>query len=52
MVQIEKSVLIGMGVTINLGVKIGEATRIGNGATIKGDVPPKSIIRAGTVWPD
>jgi sugar O-acyltransferase (sialic acid O-acetyltransferase NeuD family) len=52
MVHIEKSVLIGMGVTVNLGVKIGEGTRIGNGATIKGDVPPKSIIRAGTVWPD
>jgi len=52
MVHVEKGVLIGMGVTVNLGVNIGEGTRIGNGATIKGEVPPKSIIRAGTVWPE
>ena len=52
MVHVEQSVLIGMGVTVNLGVNIGEGARIGNGATIKGDVPQKTIIRAGSIWPD
>ncbi len=44
--------LIGMGVTINLGVKIGAGARIGNSAVIKADVPEKSIVRAGTIWPN
>jgi sugar O-acyltransferase (sialic acid O-acetyltransferase NeuD family) len=50
-VQIESGVLIGMGVTVNLGVKVGAGARLGNGATVKEDVPPGGIVRAGTVWP-
>lgn len=50
-VKVGNQALIGMGVTVNLGVLIGESARIGNGATIKGDVPPKTIVRAGTRWP-
>jgi sugar O-acyltransferase (sialic acid O-acetyltransferase NeuD family) len=45
------NVLIGMGVTVNLGVEIGAGSRVGNGATIKADVPPNTIVRAGSVWP-
>ncbi len=52
MVQVGDSALVGMGSTINLEVKIGEQSRIGNGATVKSDLPPKHIVRAGTIWPD
>lgn len=50
-VLIGNDVLVGMGATINLGVRIGDGVRIGNGATVKQDVPEKSIIKAGTIWP-
>ena len=50
-VQVEARALIGMGVTVNLEVKIGTGARIGNGATIKKDVPPGMIVKAGSVWP-
>jgi len=51
-VIVGQATLVGMGVTVNLRVKIGENVRIGNGATIKQDVPDRSIIRAGTIWPE
>lgn len=51
-VRVGDRVLIGMGVTVNLGVEIGESARIGNGATIKSDVPRKTIVKAGTRWPN
>jgi acetyltransferase EpsM len=50
-VQVGDGALIGMGATINLQVKIGAGARIGNGATIKRDVPKKTVVRAGTIWP-
>lgn len=50
-VRVGEATLIGMGVTVNLQVKIGAHCRIGNGATIKQDVPDRTIVRAGTIWP-
>jgi len=50
-VTVGDGVLIGMGVTVNLQVKIGAGARVGNGATIKSDVPEKSMIAAGSIWP-
>ncbi len=44
--------LVGMGATVNLQVNIGAGARIGNGATVKRDVPPNGIVRAGGIWPD
>ena len=42
---------IGMNATINIGVKVGSECLIGNGATIKKNVPDKTHIHAGSVWP-
>lgn len=51
-VSIGESVLVGMGVTINLNVTVGPEARIGNSAVIKSDVPPRGVVRAGSVWPE
>jgi acetyltransferase EpsM len=50
-VQVGEGALVGMGASVNLGVSIGRGARIGNGATVKSDVPPGSVVRAGTIWP-
>jgi len=50
-VIIEDFAQIGMNVTINIGVRVGRECRIGNGATIKKDIPPRTRVYAGTVWP-
>jgi sugar O-acyltransferase (sialic acid O-acetyltransferase NeuD family) len=50
-VTVGPRVLIGMGVTINIGVQIGEGARVGNSATVKKDVPPGAVVRAGHIWP-
>ncbi len=50
-VTVGEGVLIGMGVTVNLGVTIGARARVGNSAVVKGDVPPSTIVHAGSVWP-
>ena len=50
-VKIGREALIGMGATINLYTSIGAGSLVGNGATVKGDVPEKSIVKAGTIWP-
>jgi len=42
---------VGMGATINLNIMVGEHVRIGNNATIKSDVPDRTVVRAGTIWP-
>jgi acetyltransferase EpsM len=42
---------VGMNATINLGVKVGARVRIGNGATVKKDVPDKTVVYAGTIYP-
>jgi sugar O-acyltransferase (sialic acid O-acetyltransferase NeuD family) len=51
-VSVGESVLVGMGVTINLNVTIGAEARIGNSAVVKTDVPPRGVVRAGSVWPE
>jgi acetyltransferase EpsM len=51
-VSIGESALVGMGVTINLNVTVGPEARIGNSAVIKSDVPPRGVVRAGSVWPE
>ena len=50
-VIIGREALIGMGATINLYTNIGAGSLVGNGATVKGDVPEKSIVKAGAIWP-
>lgn len=50
-VNIGAGALVGMGATINLRVTVGPGARIGNGATIKENIPPKGIVKAGTIWP-
>jgi acetyltransferase EpsM len=50
-VIIGEAVLVGMGATINLGVKVDNGARLGNSAVIKDDVPPRAIVRAGSIWP-
>jgi acetyltransferase EpsM len=50
-VQVGECVLVGMGVTVNLNVKIGDGARVGNSATVKSDVPPNGVVRAGTTFP-
>jgi sugar O-acyltransferase (sialic acid O-acetyltransferase NeuD family) len=42
---------IGMGATVNVGLTVGDGARVGNGATVKADVPPDGVVRAGTIWP-
>ena len=51
-VEIGREVLIGMGATINLYTTIGAGSLVGNGATVKADVPEKSIVKAGAIWPE
>jgi len=42
---------IGMNATVNIGVKVGSQCLIANGATIKKDVPDRTHVYAGQVWP-
>ncbi len=42
---------IGMNATVNIGVKVGHECLIGNGATVKDDVPDRTRIFAGSIWP-
>jgi len=51
-VRVGEGALVGMGVTVNLGVAIGAGARLGNGSTVKSDVSPMGIVRAGAIWPD
>jgi sugar O-acyltransferase (sialic acid O-acetyltransferase NeuD family) len=50
-VKVGARTLIGMGVTTTIGIKIGADVRIGNGALLHQDVPDKTIVQAGTIWP-
>lgn len=50
-VSVGTGALVGMGVTTHMNVTIGELTRIGNAARIHGDVPPHTVVRAGTDGP-
>ena len=50
-VKVGTGALVGMGVTTHRNVTIGEWTRVGNGARIHGDVPPHTVVQAGTSWP-
>jgi len=51
-VTIGDGALVGMGVTANLAARIGAGARIGNGSTVKSDLPPNGVVRAGTIWPN
>jgi len=50
-VRVEDFAQIGMNATVNLDLTIGHGALIGNGATVKADVPPETVVRAGTIWP-
>ncbi len=50
-VKVGTAALIGMGVTTGVNVTIGDWARIGNGARIHADVPPHTVVQAGTTWP-
>jgi sugar O-acyltransferase (sialic acid O-acetyltransferase NeuD family) len=50
-VTVGTGALVGMGVTTFVNVNIGDWARIGNGARINADVPPGTIVPAGTTWP-
>jgi len=50
-VRVGARTLIGMGVATATGIHIGSDVRIGNGALVHQDVPDKTIILAGTIWP-
>jgi acetyltransferase EpsM len=50
-VSVDDYAQIGMAATVNLNVKIGRCARVGNGATVKADVPPNTVVRAGSIWP-
>lgn len=50
-VIVEDYAQIGMNATVNIGVRIGSRSQVGNGATVKADVPPGTLVRAGTIWP-
>ena len=50
-VIIEDYSQLGMNATVNIGVRIGKECLIGNGTTIKKDVPARTRVYAGTIWP-
>lgn len=50
-VRVGAGALVGMGVTVHVNVTVGEWARIGNGARILDDVPPHTVVQAGTTWP-
>jgi acetyltransferase EpsM len=50
-VRVEDFAQIGMAATVNLNVTIGQGARVGNGATVKADVPPGTVVYAGSIWP-
>ena len=50
-VTVGDGVLVGMGATAPVGVTIGDAAIVGSGATLRGDVPARQIVPAGSVFP-
>jgi sugar O-acyltransferase (sialic acid O-acetyltransferase NeuD family) len=51
-VIVGEATLIGMGVTATLGCRIGSRCIVGNGAAVTADVPDRTIVPAGSVWPE
>lgn len=50
-VRVEDYSQIGMLASVNLNITIGERSQLGNGCTVKANVPPRTRVRAGTIWP-
>lgn len=50
-VRVEDYAQIGMRATVNLQVTVGSGALLGNGCTVKGNVPPNTRVKAGTIWP-
>ncbi|MBE0696903.1 MAG: NeuD/PglB/VioB family sugar acetyltransferase [Anaerolineaceae bacterium] len=50
-VRVENHAQIGMLATVNMKITIGEDAMLGNGCTVKKDVPARTRVRAGTIWP-
>jgi len=51
-VTVGEASLIGMGVTATLGCRIGARCIVGNGSAVTADVPDRTIVPAGSVWPE
>jgi UDP-perosamine 4-acetyltransferase len=50
-VEVGDGVLVGMGVTASVGLRIGAGAIVGNSCVLRQDVPPGTILSAGSVWP-
>jgi sugar O-acyltransferase (sialic acid O-acetyltransferase NeuD family) len=50
-VEVGDAVLVGMGVTARVGLRIGSGAIVGNSCVLREDVPPGTILSAGSVWP-
>jgi len=50
-VEVGDAVLVGMGVTARVGLRIGAGAIVGNSCVLREDVPPGTILSAGSVWP-
>jgi UDP-perosamine 4-acetyltransferase len=50
-VEVGDGVLVGMGVTASVGLRIGSGAIVGNSCVLRQDVPPGTILSAGSVWP-
>jgi sugar O-acyltransferase (sialic acid O-acetyltransferase NeuD family) len=50
-VEVGDAVLVGMGVTARVGLRIGSGAVVGNSCVLREDVPPGTILSAGSVWP-
>ena len=50
-VRVDDYTQIGMRATVNVGINVGTRCILGNGCTVKADVPPRTRVWAGTIWP-
>lgn len=50
-VEVGDAVLVGMGVTARVGLRIGSRAIVGNSCVLREDVPPGTILSAGSTWP-
>jgi acyl-[acyl carrier protein]--UDP-N-acetylglucosamine O-acyltransferase len=50
-VEVGDAVLVGMGVTASVGLRIGSGAVVGNSCVLREDVPPGTILSAGSTWP-
>ena len=50
-VEVGDAVLVGMGVTARARLRIGSGAIVGNSCVLREDVPPGTILSAGSIWP-